>query len=528
MGKKLQRSQQSGLVAGDGDKDSELSPAPDDSGAERDATPADEQPWSSLGSTRVVGDQETADAVPPKSAAKDPRENTTLGDFQLLKKLGEGAMGAVYKARQISFDREVALKILFPHVANIPKLVERLYREGRVMATLDHPNIVQAYATGEEQGSHYVAMEFVDGQSMQKWLTRLGRLSVPDAVRVTRDCASALAYAHKNGIIHRDIKPDNILVTRKGQVKVADLGMVKNYDEDMSLTQTGHAVGTPWYMPLEQARNAKEIDGRSDIYALGCTLYCLLVGHPPFVGRTLVEVIQAKEQGTFPPARQFNPAVPERLDLLLVKMIAKLPKYRHQNCDEVVRDLEALQLAGADLDFISERAKSVTSAAAPVPSGSSTDRTMITDEGDPDLWFVVFKTGEGKAVTRKYATAQLAKMLSDGTITASAKASRTLDGSYRSLATYKEFQGSALAKVSKKAADKHSARTRNFYKQLEEGTRSKEGKMVKDRADREETHQKMAIAKYWVNIALAVGGAFLGVLLLGYFLHWVATGLSGP
>ncbi len=112
-------------------------------------------------------------------------------------------------------------------------------------------------------------------------------------------------------MVHRDIKPDNVLIDRTGVVKVADLGMVKTLDEDMALTQTGHAVGTPWYMPLEQAKNAKDTDGRCDIYALGCMLYCLLTGNPPFTGRTLVEVIQAKEVGTFAPARSSNPDVPE-------------------------------------------------------------------------------------------------------------------------------------------------------------------------------------------------------------------------
>src|ERR1043166_4727140 len=116
--------------------------------------------------------------------------------------------------------------------------------------------------------------------------------------------------------------------------------MVKIGDEEMSLTQTGHAVGTPWYMPLEQARNAKEIDGRSDIYALGCTLYAFITGHPPFTGRTIVDVIQAKEMGTFPSARQTNKAVPERLDLIIAKMVAKQPKHRYQTCEDVIKDLE--------------------------------------------------------------------------------------------------------------------------------------------------------------------------------------------
>src|SRR5204863_9694817 len=141
----------------------------------------------------------------------------------------------------------------------------------------------------------------------------------PAALLIVLTTAKALAYAHEKDIIHRDLKPENILITRAGQVKIADFGMVKVGDDEMHLTQTGHALGTPWYMPIEQAKNAKDIDGRSDIYALGCLFYCLLTGHPPFTGRTLVDVLQAKELGTFPPARSQNVNVPERLDLILLK-----------------------------------------------------------------------------------------------------------------------------------------------------------------------------------------------------------------
>src|SRR5262249_5151764 len=151
------------------------------------------------------------------------------------------------------------------------------------------------------------------GMTLQQVLNQWGKISVGDALNVTLACARALSYAHARGLIHRDIKPDNVLITKKNQVKLADLGMVKEQDE-MGLTQTGHAVGTPWYMPLEQARNAKDADGRCDIYALGCMLYCMLTGRPPFMGSNIVEVIQAKERGTFPAAQEINPEVPERLE----------------------------------------------------------------------------------------------------------------------------------------------------------------------------------------------------------------------
>jgi eukaryotic-like serine/threonine-protein kinase len=516
MAKKPSRTHHGRVLPGEESKEAKL--AEDDAGKET-AVPNDddESSWEELGSTRIVGADESAAVKPGRAAV--PEEGASLGDFQLIKKLGEGAMGAVFKAHQLSFDRDVALKILFPHVANNPKLVARLQREGRVMGQLDHPNIVQAYAVDECQGCHFVAMELVDGQSMQKWLSRVGRLTPGDAVHVILACCSALKYAHQQGMIHRDIKPDNILLTRSGTVKVADLGMVKTDDEEMHLTQTGHAVGTPWYMPLEQARNAKNIDGRSDIYALGCTLYCLLVGHPPFTGQTIVEVIQAKERGVFEPARKFNGEVPSRLDDILAKMVQKDLKYRYQSMDEVIRDLEGLGISSERLAFVAGKGASQVRPASTTVGLSSGDRTVVTDEGDPNLWYVLFKTADGKETPRKYTTTQIERMLTDGTVSASAKVSHTLTGTYRSLATYKEFHSTALTKLTKKGADKNAHRARSLYKQIEEKERQRE---VRDQ-DREEAQQHMDLAKQWGTIALVLGGALVGIVIVGCLLYGIAN-----
>ena len=243
-------------------------------------------------SGRPAGQEPIGSSILPALGEK----GLVLDDFRLVSQIGEGAMGVVYRGRQISLDRDVAVKVLFKHVARNQKLVDRFRREALVSGRLDHPNIVQGYGVGEDKGWHYFAMEFIDGESLQQWQGRLGKLSIGDALYITLACAHALQYAHASGVVHRDIKPANILINRQGQVKIADLGMVKEFDEEMSLTQTGHGVGTPWYMPLEQARNAKDTDARSDIYALGCMLYCLLTGQPPFSGHTLVEVIEAKSK----------------------------------------------------------------------------------------------------------------------------------------------------------------------------------------------------------------------------------------
>ena len=303
-----------------------------------------------------------------------------LGDFRLVQRLGEGAMGSVYRAEQISTPGTVALKVLFPHMARNPSFVERFYREALSLGRLDHPNIVRGFAVGEDQGWHYFAMEFVDGRSLQKWLTLLGKLSVGDAVHIALACADALGHAHDHDLVHRDVKPDNIMITRKGTVKITDLGAVKLLTEDLNMTQTGHGIGTPCYMPLEQARNAKETDGRSDIYALGCVLYCMLTGRPPFLGETLVDLIQAKDVAKFPPARRFNPEVPERLDLIIDKMVAKVLRYRYQTCAEVMRDLQALRIANGTLSFI----------ATPGAAGALRTRAggADADTGRRETWLV--------------------------------------------------------------------------------------------------------------------------------------------
>lgn len=492
-----------------------------------DPPEADRMAWESLGSTQateyipppssgeVTGHQEDTAIVAP---GREPEASTILGEYRILSKLGEGAMGAVFKARQIDYEREVALKVLFPHVAGNPKLVERLYREGRVMGQLDHPNIIQAYGVGEDKGYHYVAMEFVEGESLQKWLNKLGRLEVGDALHITLAVARALGYAHDLGLVHRDIKPDNILIDHRGRIKVADLGMVKMADDDMAMTQTGHAVGTPWYMPLEQARNAKDADGRCDIYALGCMLYCLLTGAPPFTGKTIIEVIQAKEIGSFPPARSANPSVPERLDLIIAKMAAKLPKYRYQTCNELAADIESLHLATPQLRFLtrtrSEPVKPTTGLKkAPSTAGG------VTLEGEPDTWYVRVPHTDGTSTVTKLKTQQVRSMLEEGSLDPRNPASRKKTEGFRALATYKEFQGTALHKASKQAADEQGARFRNLMKSIEEKDRRKqEAEKVRTGPSRKTTGD----IRQMILPACIVGG----VVLLLVFLYYIGTGLG--
>ena len=261
-------------------------------------------------------------------------------------------MGTVFLATQMSLERKVALKTLSPEFAKKPDFVKRFIREARSMARLQHPNVVQVYAADTASGVNYAAIEYIDGRSMQGWMNELKQLNVGDALHVTLVCADALKHAHDQNMIHRDIKPDNILVTAKGVVKVADFGLAKAVDDDVSMTQSGTGLGTPLYMAPEQARNAKHVDKRTDIYALGSTLYYFLTGKLPFTGENTLELIVAKEKGTFTHARKHNPQIPERLDLMIDKMLMKDPNHRYPDCAEIIRDLGQLGLANPALSFI--------------------------------------------------------------------------------------------------------------------------------------------------------------------------------
>lgn len=479
--------------------------------------PSDDPLWVKLGSTRVIDPPtDDQDMTPPSGAplpSNTPVVGATFGDFELLDRLGEGAMGTVFLARQISFERRIcAVKFLFPHIAKQPRLVERLYREGRALAQLDHENIVQAYGVDKVNGCHYMAMEYIEGSDLATWLKKLKRLSVADALAVTLAIARGLNHAHASGIIHRDIKPENILISSTGQVKVADLGMVKSVDEDLDLTQTGHAVGTPWYMPLEQAKDSKSIDARSDIYALGCVLYSLLTGRPPFQGRTLVELIQAKERGTYPPARSQNTEVPEKLELIILKMTAKLPGHRYANCGDLIADLEKLGLAGRSLSFVPGAAK--PSSAEDTVRTKANDTIVSPLKFDPSVWYVRVPTAPGKSALKKLSTEELKKLLAEGILDPQAQVSHFADRAFRAASACQEFLG-----VTSKAPAKATAATTMKYRELYEQFEQREEQREAAAAETQE-HQMM---RYYVEAAWKIGRIPLAVIVAMTVFWWLAS-----
>ena len=287
-------------------------------------------------------------------AGKDPFPGTTLGDFQIEGKLGQGGMGAVYRATQISLDRLVALKILPKALAEEEEFLLRFGREAKKLAQLTHANIVQIFAYGTTDGHTYMAMQFMEGGSLQDLLDREGKLDPREGARIGRDAARGLARAARASIIHRDIKPANILLGDEGEVRLGDFGLVKDQEESgQPLTQTGVVLGTPHYMAPEQCEGREDIDHRADLYALGLVLYQCLTGMLPATGNTPLQIIYNRLEKDLPPLRSVAPEVPVALAAIVEELLVKDRDARLQSADELAKRLDRW-LSGASVTVAAE------------------------------------------------------------------------------------------------------------------------------------------------------------------------------
>jgi serine/threonine protein kinase len=278
-------------------------------------------------------------------------EELVIGNYQVLDRLGAGAMGTVYKARHKRMKRVVAIKVLSREVCQSEKLVRRFQREVEVVARLNHPNIVMAHDADEAEVGHFLVMEFVDGRDLASEVQKRGPLPIREAVNCIVQAARALDYAHGQGIVHRDIKPANLLRDVHGVVKVADLGLARFNDpfgrptEEMAaLTQAGSIMGTVDYMPPEQALGLTNIDHRADIYSLGCTLYYLLIGSPPFLGNSLMAILLKHREAPPPSLCAARNEIPAGVDSIFIRMVEKKPENRFTSMAEVAQALESLPL----------------------------------------------------------------------------------------------------------------------------------------------------------------------------------------
>jgi eukaryotic-like serine/threonine-protein kinase len=269
----------------------------------------------------------------PTSAAR-----ILSGRYELSHLVARGGMAEVYRAHDRMLDRPVALKVLFPELSVDRSFVERFRREAQAAANLSHQNIVPVFDWGEDGGTYFIVMEFVDGRPLSSILRTAGPLHPDRAVEIAADVAAALAYAHRHGVVHRDVKPGNVLITDEGTVKVTDFGIARAVNTEESLTQTGAVMGTATYFSPEQAEGLS-VDSRSDIYSLGVVLFEMVTGRPPFVGESPVAVASKHVREDPPSPRAINPGVPPDLEAIILKCLAKPPEYRYATGDDLRVDL---------------------------------------------------------------------------------------------------------------------------------------------------------------------------------------------
>src|SRR5262245_21850776 len=339
---------------------------------------------------------------------------TEIGNYEILARIAEGGMGTVYKARRRSDNLIVAIKIIPSSAARNQVLVQRFKREFNAARQLDHPHVVKAIEFCEQPPNPYLVMEFVDGESLGQKIEREGKLSETEATRIMAQVCQGLHRAHKQNLIHRDVKPDNVLIALDGMAKITDLGLVKDIEGEMNLTRTGRGLGTPHFMAPEQFRNAKHADIRCDIYSLGATMYMMVTGKMPFDGCGPLDAWMKKSNNEFPAPREIDPSISERMDWAIRRAMHADPESRPATCREFIEDV----------------------------TGQSTRPSNVPNNPSADLFYMVYRDDEGTVHTVKGTTENIRKAFREGLLgdASNIRACRTKQGPFQSLASYPEFR----------------------------------------------------------------------------------------
>ena len=366
-------------------------PGSTDAHADDDGTPLvplRAAPGSNPGRPRHLGASDDAPtlitparATPPSDPSLGLSLGSHLGPFEILEAVGVGGMAAVLKARDREMGRVVALKILPPHMARDGDSVTRFKQEARAAARLDHDNVARAFASGEDQGLHYIAFEFVEGDNLRTLIERRGTIPVPECVRLMVQVAAGLAHAAERGVVHRDIKPSNLVITPEGKAKIVDMGLARNLFMGVNggVTQSGVTLGTFDYISPEQALDPRRADVRSDIYSLACAFYHASTGRPPVPDGTAARKLHFHQHEPVTDPRVYNPAIPDGFAFILARMMAKDPARRFQTAGELIATLTQF---GRSLDIPADAlavdAASVSSlAVAQLPQAPRLSRPVL-------------------------------------------------------------------------------------------------------------------------------------------------------
>jgi serine/threonine protein kinase len=292
------------------------------------------------GSTTAI-----ADTTPSATLSWRAREDTvtSVALYQIVEKIAESNMALIYKAQHSLTGELAAIKVMAPELAANSVFLKRFEQEYRIARSLDHPNIVRSLDFGHYEAGPFLVMEYIEGECLADRLSRDGPLSEAEGIAIMRQIAAALDYAHSQGVIHRDVKPDNILLTAAGTAKLADLGMVKHVLHDLDLTRPGDGLGTPTFMAPEQFGDAKTVDGRADVYALGATLYTMLTGTLPFAARSTIQIIKKKALNEFTPPIELVPTLSERVDRAIRRAMSLDRNQRQSSCEEFVCELMGVE-----------------------------------------------------------------------------------------------------------------------------------------------------------------------------------------
>jgi eukaryotic-like serine/threonine-protein kinase len=326
----------------------------------------------------------------------------SIGNYELLEKIAEGGMGAVYKGRHRGSNQIVAIKIVPPETAKNAILLKRFEMEFRAASVLDHPNIVKALDYNGI-GTPFLVMEFVDGESLGQRVERDGAIDEVIAVKLIAQVCDGLHKAHKQSLIHRDVKPDNILVDLDGTAKLTDLGLVKDTEAEQNLTRTGRGLGTPHFMAPEQFRNAKNADVKCDVYSLGATLYMMVTGEIPFAKTNPLDCWVKKTKNDFPPPRKLNPKVSERVDWAICRAMSADPTKRPSTCREFVEDL-----TGNSAEIHGPPSTAIPRIPIAGDTKGTTDPTPSPSLSIEDvLWYMVYRGPDGQQHTVKGLTSSI-------------------------------------------------------------------------------------------------------------------------